>query len=90
MAEPTQQPTTFRLEVLDKIAALMTAGFGLVAALAWNSAIQEGFKQYIPATGTQLTALFIYAVVVTAVAVFFMIWIGRISARAKQRIGRAP
>jgi len=26
-------------EVIEKIAALMTAAFGLVAALAWNSAI---------------------------------------------------
>ena len=28
-------------EVLDKIAALITAAFGLVAALGWNGAIQE-------------------------------------------------
>jgi hypothetical protein len=31
-------------EVIDKITALMTAAFGLVAALAWNSAIQEIFR----------------------------------------------
>jgi Family of unknown function (DUF5654) len=28
-------------EVIEKIAALITAAFGLVAALAWNEAIQE-------------------------------------------------
>lgn len=27
-------------EVLDKVIQLMTAAFGLVAALAWNDAIQ--------------------------------------------------
>jgi hypothetical protein len=31
-------------EVIDKIAAPMTAAFGLVAALRWNSAIQEIFR----------------------------------------------
>ncbi len=31
-------------EVLDNIAALITAAFGLVAALAWNEAIQEIFR----------------------------------------------
>ncbi|CAN5906742.1 hypothetical protein BH23ACT11_BH23ACT11_00500 [soil metagenome] len=30
-------------EVLDKILQLMTAAFGLVAALAWNEAIQGLF-----------------------------------------------
>jgi len=32
-------------EVIEKIAALVTAAFGLVAALAWNGAIQAIFKQ---------------------------------------------
>ena len=31
-------------EVLDKIAAPLTAAFGLVAALAWNYALQEIFR----------------------------------------------
>jgi Family of unknown function (DUF5654) len=28
-------------EVIEKIAALITAAFGLIAALAWNEAITE-------------------------------------------------
>ena len=31
-------------EVIEKIPALITAAFGLVAALAWNTAIQEIFR----------------------------------------------
>ena len=34
-----------KTEVIEKIAALITAAFGLVAALAWNGAIQTAFKQ---------------------------------------------
>jgi hypothetical protein len=32
-------------EILDKFAALVTAAFGLVAALAWNDAIKAVFKE---------------------------------------------
>ena len=32
-------------EVIEKLAALITAAFGLVAALAWNGAIQQSFKK---------------------------------------------
>jgi hypothetical protein len=31
-------------EVIEKIAALITAAFGLLAALAWNTSIQEIFR----------------------------------------------
>ena len=32
-------------QVIEKIAALVTAAFGLVAALAWNDTIKAIFKQ---------------------------------------------
>jgi hypothetical protein len=35
-------------EVLDKLVELITAAFGLVAALAWNTAIQELFTAVLP------------------------------------------
>lgn len=31
-------------DVIKQLAALITAAFGLVAALAWNTAIQEIFR----------------------------------------------
>jgi hypothetical protein len=39
-------------EVLDKLVELVTAAFGLVAALAWNTAIQELFTLIFPEAGT--------------------------------------
>lgn len=51
---------------------LSTSGFGLVAALAWNEAIQEFVKQYIDkyfAGGSGVLSRFIYAVIITAFAV---------------------
>ncbi len=73
-------PTT---DVIDKMAALITAAFGLVAALAWNSAIQALFKEYF-GPQTTIPAMLVYAVVVTVIAVLATLWIGRIAARAKE------
>lgn len=70
-------------EVLDKIIQLMTAAFGLVAALAWNAAIQELFIAVFGEAGS-LAAKFFYAVVVTAVVVFVTIRLGRLSERLKK------
>ena len=72
----------FKDEVLTQIAALLTAAFGLVAALAWNGAIQALFKQVF-GTADSLNAKLIYAVIVTIIAVIVTIWIARAVAHAK-------
>jgi hypothetical protein len=69
-------------EVLTQIAALLTAAFGLVAALAWNGAIQALFKQVFGTTDS-LTAQLSYAIIVTIIAVIVVIWIARAVAHAK-------
>lgn len=69
-------------EVIEKIAALMTAAFGLVAALAWNGAIQAIFKELF-GSAESLIPMIVYAVVVTIIAVLATIWIGRIAEKAK-------
>jgi cellobiose-specific phosphotransferase system component IIC len=73
---------SFKTEVIEKLAALITAAFGLVAALAWNGAIQELFKLIFGDQST-LVAMFVYAVVVTVIAVIAVILIGRAAAKAK-------
>jgi hypothetical protein len=65
-------------EVIEKIAALITAAFGLVAALAWNEAIQEIFR-LVFGEQSGVWAMIFYAVVVTIVAVVVTIWIGRVA-----------
>ncbi|PIN99151.1 MAG: hypothetical protein COT90_00855 [Candidatus Diapherotrites archaeon CG10_big_fil_rev_8_21_14_0_10_31_34] len=69
-------------EVIEKIAALLTAAFGLVAALAWNGAIQAIFKELF-GSAESLIPMIVYAVVVTIIAVLATIWIGRIAEKAK-------
>ena len=71
-----------RKEVIEKIATLLTAAFGFVAALAWNEAIKSLFAQVF---GDQsgIMALFVYAIIVTVIAVIATVWIGKISEKSK-------
>jgi isocitrate/isopropylmalate dehydrogenase len=71
-----------KAEILDKVAALITAAFGLVAALAWNGAIRAIFEAVF-GSADNITAMLIYAVVVTIIAVLVTIWIARAVKRAK-------
>jgi hypothetical protein len=71
-----------KAEILDKIAALVTAAFGLVAALAWNGAIRAIFDAVF-GSADNITAMLIYAVVITIIAVLVTIWIARAVKRAK-------
>lgn len=60
------------VEVVRQMLTLATSGFGLVAALAWNelvkSLVENYIKKYLPA-GSQTISLFLYAVIVTVLAV---------------------
>ena len=56
----------------------MTAAFGLVAALAWNDAIKSG----IESLGLTAYGPWLYAIIVTVIAVVVTVWIGRIAAKA--------
>ena len=71
-------------EVLEKLASLMTAAFGLVAALAWNEAIQTIFKK-IFGDASSIVAMLSYAIIITIIAVVATIWIGKISERAQNK-----
>ena len=70
-------------EVIEKIAALVTVAFGLVAALAWNGAILAIFKK-IFGTAEGLLSMVIYAVVVTIIAVLATIWVGKAAEKSKK------
>ena len=67
-------------EIIEKMSSLIIAAFGLVAALAWNGAIQAIFKE-IFGTAEGVVPMIVYAVVVTVIAVTVTIWIARIASR---------
>ena len=65
---------------LQTMIALASAAFGIVAALAWNAAIQATIQQ-IMGPDNSLTGLYIYAVLATILAVVVLIALGRAAAR---------
>ena len=66
--------------VIKTIITLVTTAFGLVAGLAWNDAIQKLIESVMGA-GDALTGLFIYAIVVTIIAVIVTILLARVAAK---------
>lgn len=75
MSEAEKEPPV-KIVIVDKISALVTAAFGLVAALAWNEAIKAIFKE-IFGTADAIIPMLIYAIVVTIAAVIASILVAR-------------
>jgi hypothetical protein len=71
-------------EVLDKFAQLKATALGLVAALAWNTAIQNLFDRVFGEAGAALAGQFLYAVLITIVVIFATIAVSRAAERAKK------
>ncbi len=58
--------------MLKQMITLSTSGFGVVAALAWNDAIQSFVKEYVDkyfSAGSGGMSRFIYALIITVIAV---------------------
>ena len=71
-------------EVLDKFAGLITTALGLVAALAWNTAIQNLFDRVFGEASSKLAGQFLYATLITGVVIFATIAVSRAAERAKK------
>ncbi|TMD05689.1 MAG: hypothetical protein E6J01_09575 [Chloroflexi bacterium] len=69
---------------LQTMIALASAAFGVVAALAWNSAITALVKQ-IFGSGAQIISLFIYAIIITIIAVIVMVNLGKMAERTAEK-----
>lgn len=81
----------YQLEVVRQIIKLSTAGFGLVAALAWNQLIRTTIDTFIkPKLGasSEIFSLVIYAIVVTLLAVLITIQLGRLEAKIQEDLNK--
>lgn len=73
-------------ELVAQMLTLATSGFGLVAALAWNSLIQEFVNTYVKKflpNGSGLISLLIYALIVTVLAVFVTYQLSKLSEKVQ-------
>ena len=75
----------FKVQLLETFAALITAAFGLVAALAWNETIKTAVAMVFPAEN-DITGLLVYAIIVTVLAVIMTLLIARALGKAKEAL----
>lgn len=83
----TRKAQKYQLAVVSQILSLATNGFGLVAALAWNNVIKEIVDQYLKpllGAGSGLASLFIYATIVTFLAVTVTIQLSKLKEALEQ------
>jgi len=71
-------------EVLDKFSELIATALGLVAAPAWNTAIQNLFDKVFGEAGSRLAGQFLYAALITLVVIFATLSVSRAAERAKR------
>lgn len=85
--QKTNKQKKLHIELVRQMVILSTTGFGLVAALAWNSLIQEFVNKYIEIffpKGSGIISLLIYAVVITALAVFVTFQLSKLLERLEK------
>lgn len=75
----------FKVQLLETFASLITAAFGLVAALAWNDTIKAVIKEVF-GTEDDMVGMLVYAVVVTIIAVVMTLLISKSLSKAKKAL----
>lgn len=83
----SKKETRFHEELIIQLIALSTAGFGFVAALAWNEAIKQFVLDYISPyiSGSGFISLLIYALLVTGLGVLVTFQLSRLASRFQRK-----
>lgn len=81
----SEKSNVFKVQLLETFASLITAAFGLVAALAWNETIKAVIAEVFD-SGNDIIGNLVYAVIVTVLAVIMTLLIARSLDKAKAAI----
>jgi Family of unknown function (DUF5654) len=84
LLEVAKRASRFSREFLVTVISVVTTAFGVVVALAWNTALSTALSRL--SKGAQIAGLFIYAMLITLLAVLVIVFLGRLA----QRIGAEP
>jgi hypothetical protein len=81
-----KEEETLHVFFIEKVVTLMTGAMGLVAALAWNDAIRKLFERVFGTQGSgDITAMFIYAVIITTAVVVVTYRLSKIVQKMKKK-----
>jgi len=78
----------YQLVVVRQMLKLVTSGFGLVAALAWNELIKTAINDYVRtrvSVGSGIISLAVYALIVTFLAVFITLQLSKLAERLEEK-----
>ena len=81
----SEKSDEFKVQLLETFASLITAAFGLVAALAWNDTIKAAIEAVF-GTDADLVGMLVYAVTVTIIAAIMTLLISRSLSKAKKAL----
>lgn len=84
MLKKISSERSFHQELIHQLITLSTSGFGLVAALAWNEAIQSFVQHYIQyyfPNDYGVISKFLYALIITIFAVLITYQLSRLASR---------
>lgn len=79
MEKDSKQKTKITRAVKERTVTLVLAGFGLVAALAWNDAIQALFKEIFGEAPSSVVAKFGYALLITVIVTLVSIRLSKLA-----------
>ena len=77
--EAAKRAGRFSREFVATVISVVGTALGVVVALAWNAALTGWFQRF--SEGSQVPALFIYALLVTFLAVLVVFFLGRLARR---------
>jgi len=66
----------FRYHFLKEFHKLITTSLGFAAALAWNNAVVAIFNHFYEGSSTNYNALFLFAIIISAIAIVVIVFIG--------------
>jgi uncharacterized membrane protein YjjP (DUF1212 family) len=81
VAAVVESTSRFSKEFVATVISLASAAFGLVAALAWNTAITKWLATWLTTDSSKISGYFVYAVIVTMIGVIVIVILGRLATR---------
>jgi len=80
IVEVAKRASRFSREFIVTVISVVTTAFGVVVALAWNSALSEALASY-NSKAARIWGHFLYALLITFLAVMAIIFLGRLATR---------
>ena len=75
-----------QIQILEKMSQLMTAAFGFMSAFAWNDAMKKVLAK-LYGEEAELYIYFVYAFLITIIAVIAGLWIANTTHKVKAALG---